>query len=63
MPSEWKRVVFAFECGMCLDCDEPWCSKHGKHFADCDCIGPTQDNVEYKEVNGMLFGRIKGENE
>lgn len=53
----WKKVVFASDLPLCEDCEEPWCKKHKKHYADCDCIGPTEDEVEYREVNGVLYGR------
>ena len=57
----WKKVVFADQMEDCPDgCDEKWCQKCKKHFFECDCIGPTQDGVEYKEVNGVLYGRKTG---
>lgn len=58
-PRGWKLVKFA--CDMtdedgdelpCPDCDLP--------FAVCDCYGPTQDGIEYKEIDGFLFGRPEG---
>lgn len=35
-------VVFASECQPCVDCGEPFCIDHGMHYADCDCIGPSE---------------------
>jgi len=57
-PGPWRRVVCAAELPPCPDCEEePWCPKHKKHFADCTCIGPTEDDVEYRERKGVLEGR------
>lgn len=42
------------------DCDfmgEGWCFLTDSDPAYCGCIGPTQDDVEYREKNGILFGR------
>jgi hypothetical protein len=50
-PRGWQLVKFH---GDLLDDDCPDC---GIDFADCDCLGPTQDGVEYFEVDGFLFGR------
>lgn len=55
--SGWELVVFADELPDCEDCGEKWCPKHGAHYADCPCIGPTQDDVVYKEVKGRLYAR------
>jgi hypothetical protein len=52
----WKPVVFAAECEPCPDCDDLICTC-GKHYADCDCPGPSEDGVEYSEANGVLYGR------
>jgi hypothetical protein len=40
----------------CEDCGEPFCPECNAHYADCNCIGPTEDEVEFKEVDGVLFG-------
>ena len=53
----WKLVVFADECRMCELCGEPICHVCQDHYADCDCPGPTQDGIEYKEIDGRLYGR------
>lgn len=61
--SAWVRVVFAADLPLCACCgEEPWCVKHEMHFADCECIGPTEDEeeVEYREVKGVLWARRKG---
>ena len=42
------------------DCDPEgngFCETSGLDGAECPCIGPTQDGVEYKEVSGVLLGR------
>lgn len=53
----WRRVVFASDLEACKMCGEPWCDIHDMHYADCECIGPTQDGYEYKEIRGILFAR------
>ena len=53
----WEKVVFAADLELC-SCGEPFCTKHEMHYADCPCIGPTEDGVEYEEDgNGVLWGR------
>ena len=29
----------------------------GLETCSCNCYGPTQDGIEYKEINGVMFGR------
>lgn len=55
-PKGWKRVLCAADMIECDACGEPFCPEHNAHYADCDCIGPTEDDVEFKEVNGIMFG-------
>lgn len=50
--SEWKRVIFSADCNEDGDC--PVC---GIDYAECDCPGPTEDDVEYEERAGVLWGR------
>jgi DNA (cytosine-5)-methyltransferase 1 len=57
-PSGFSRVVFSAECdedGNCPNC--------GIDYADCDCIGPTEDECEYIEIDGELFGRRRADGE
>ena len=55
---QWKEVVFAADLPLCECCqEEAYCPKHQKHFADCACIGPTQDGYEYKDQGGVLRAR------
>ncbi len=49
----WKPVVFASDC----DQDSGDCPNCGIDYAECECPGPTEDGVEYKEVDGVLYGR------
>lgn len=57
----WKIVVFADECKPCDMCEEPVCYICDTHYADCECPGPTQDEVDYEEFDGALYGRFTGE--
>ncbi len=58
---KWNKIVFADELPDCPDCGEKWCNKHKKHYFECDCIGPTQDEVDYKVIKGALYGRLRTE--
>jgi len=50
----WQPVSFTAEC----DPDgEGWCQVRDCDIDSCNCIGPTQDGIEYIEKNGVLFGR------
>jgi hypothetical protein len=63
--NEWELVVFADDLPVCLDCGEPYYTKHNMHYADCPCIGPTEDEqeVEYKTIEGNEYARRKVEGE
>jgi len=49
----WSPVLFASDCDDCPCCGEPFCAKCFTHYADCSCIGPTQDDAEYSEDGTM----------
>jgi hypothetical protein len=52
----WTPVRHQCEC----DPDgEGWCKLTDADPSDCQCIGPTQDDVEYIEIDGVLFGRLE----
>jgi hypothetical protein len=57
--SKWVKIVFADDLPDCPDCEEKWCARHKKHYADCACLGPTQGDVEYRQIRGALYGRKK----
>jgi hypothetical protein len=44
----------------CTDCGEPFCGECETHYAECDCIGPTEDSVRYKDIDGVLFATRVG---
>lgn len=48
-------IRFSGECDP--DGDDDMCHISGQPVFDCDCYGPTQNNVEYAERDGLLFGR------
>ena len=54
-PQGWERVVHAMDMLECDDCGELYCPEHEMHYADCPCIGPTEDEVEMKLVDGVMF--------
>lgn len=53
----WQKVKFADECCKCDCCNEPWCAEHDAHYFECECIAPTEDDVEYDERDGELWAR------
>jgi hypothetical protein len=59
-PAGWEVVKFAADM-IDEEGQEAWCEEHQMDFADCDCLGPTQDGVEYAERDGYLFGRLESE--
>ena len=59
-PNGWSEVVYAHNLPLCNDCQEElWCKKHGKHYWECDCIGPTQDGAIYKTIDGYDFATLQ----
>ena len=50
----WMPVEYTADC----DPDgDGWCVTTDSDPSDCQCIGPTQDGIEYMERRGILFGR------
>ena len=50
----WQVVMFAADC----DPDgDGWCQIRDCDPAECNCIGPTEEDVEYEEWDGVLYGR------
>jgi hypothetical protein len=54
-PKGWAKVVMAADMLECEECGEPFCPEHNNHYADCDCIGPMEDEAMYKTFDGVLF--------
>ena len=50
----WVPIRFYGECDP-EDCGE--CKVSGLETACCNCLGPTQDGIEYTEIDDRLFGR------
>jgi hypothetical protein len=51
----WVKVVFSFECD-----EDGNCPNHpDTDFADCGCVGPTQDGYEYQEREDGLYARLE----
>jgi DNA (cytosine-5)-methyltransferase 1 len=51
--SEWSEVSWSADCD-----DDGECSICGLDYVDgCHCPGPTEDWVEYEELDGVLIGR------
>lgn len=58
-PKDWSLVKYAFDMVECDNCGEPYCIEHNDHYGDCDCIGPHEDEVTIKVVDGVMFGTRK----
>jgi len=56
--SGFSRVVYAADCD-----EEGICPQCGDDFGDCECIGPTEDDVEYIWVDGELYGKRLADSE
>jgi len=54
-PKNFKLVVCASDLPLCPCCDEPWCSDHGEHYSDCECVGPHEEGIRIVTVNGYDF--------
>jgi len=52
----WQDVVFSSDCDEDGNC--PIC---GIDYADCPCLGPTQDGVEYRVHRGVMQGRLENQ--
>lgn len=53
----WSRVLFAWECEPCVGCGEPVCAKHRQHYSECPCVGPTEEDYEYRWVGELMWAR------
>ena len=54
--NEWRLVVHLSDC-LNVDEDSATCPVCAIDYGDCDCPGPTQDGMEYTEINGELYAR------
>lgn len=52
----WTPVRHTWECDP--KC-EGVCRLTNLDISECKCYGPAQDDIEYKKINGKLFGRPK----
>ena len=50
----WREVVFYADC----DKETELCPCGLDYAEECICPGPSEENVEYKEIKGILFGRF-----
>jgi ribosomal protein L32 len=55
----FNLVKYQSDFPRCPECGEAFCVRHRKHFFECSCIGPTQDDVIYMIMGGRLFGKIE----
>ncbi len=54
-PKGWTKVMSAMDMIECQCCGEPFCPEHNDHYADCDCIGPHEDEATFKTIEGIDF--------
>lgn len=52
----WEPVQFSGNC-LGRDLDEYPCQVSNNDPDECQCIGPTQSNIEYQEIDGIMLGR------
>ncbi len=48
----WKQVAYSFDCDEDDNC--PVC---GIDYGECGCPGPTMDDHDYTEIEGVLHAR------
>jgi hypothetical protein len=53
-PPGWEFVKYAGDCEECDLCAEPYCEEHQEHYADCDHYGPTEERLNYAEVDDYV---------
>jgi hypothetical protein len=54
-PKGWRLVQSAADMLECEECGEPFCPEHDAHYADCECIGPSEDDATFRTIDGFLF--------
>jgi hypothetical protein len=59
----WRKVLYAADCEY-EDWDDehecPICPKHKIDYAECDCPGPTQDDLYYyRVIKVVLYAKKK----
>jgi hypothetical protein len=59
----WLKVVFASDCiyeDWDTDRECPQCPQCLGAYDVCPCPGPmTEDEYDYKEINGILYAKLK----
>lgn len=43
----YQPIVYASNLPLCECCEEPWCPQHAMHYANCPCIGPSEDDIAF----------------
>lgn len=51
----WEQVTDPKDLPIDDVTGEAWCPKHEQAFADCCCIGPGEQHVQYEVKNGVLM--------
>ena len=52
----WQDIKYASDMEQCNSCGEAFCDIHKKHYADCECIGPDEeDNIILNKTNDRAF--------
>lgn len=58
-PAHYHQVTHGIDLPICECCEEEaYCPTHEEHFADCQCIGRTQDKATYKTIEGFDFATL-----
>ena len=56
-----EPIVYASDCVPCSGCDEPYCLKHERHYAECSCLGPMEAGELQAEQLGVVLQTPEGE--
>lgn len=54
-PNGYQLVRTAMDMLECEACGEAYCPEHEDHYGDCPCIGPHEDGVTIKVIDGIRF--------
>jgi hypothetical protein len=55
--SGWVQVVDPLDLPSDEDTGLPWCPKHELPFSDCACVGPNEQHVLYRTIEGQSMAK------
>lgn len=54
-PRGYELVRSAYDMLECEGCGEPYCPEHEDHYENCPCIGPDEEDVTIRVLDGVRF--------